>query len=93
MTYDDQLNTIITTLQTFAAETGRECPNLTADTCPIFEIEDFSSLTGVEVTATIADTSGVEIPIPSLFGSDNKPNTIAQAAQELYERSLAGQNR
>jgi acyl carrier protein len=64
-------------------QSGRPKPDLTPDSRPLEELEEFDSLNGVEVTVDVLEKLGVDSVFNNVLVEDDKALTIAEAAKRL----------
>jgi len=66
-------------------QSGREASDVTSETCPIEDLDDFDSLNGVEATVEIFDELQLELDFNNVFIDGDQVLTIAEAAKRICE--------
>ena len=75
---------VVIDVLTFVQElSGRKVGDITEQTCPIGDLDEFDSLSGVEASAELSDKLGFELPGTNAFV--NEQGTRALTVGEMAE--------
>lgn len=90
----EAVNVVIDVLKWVQEISGREVGEIVGSTCPIGDLAEFDSLSGVEASAVLSDRIGFELPGVNAFVNEQgtkalSVNQIADAICKVAEEAKA----
>jgi hypothetical protein len=83
MTQTEIEQILIELIKKIQSMSGRPGAEISPSTRPIVDLEEFDSLNGVELTVEVADRIKFDPDFNNILLADDKPLSIAEAAQRL----------
>lgn len=83
------VDAVIEVLTTVQKLSGRAEARITGSTCPIGDLDEFDSLSGVEASALLSDQLGFDLPGVNAFVNEQGTNalTVDQIAEAVCKAS------
>lgn len=88
MNKNEAVEAVIEVLKSVQELSGRKVGEITGSTCPIGDLDEFDSLSGVEASSMLSDRIGFELPGVNAFV--NEEGTKALSVNQIAEAICKG---